>query len=71
MVGAIAAGLGFVVRLLASIVRALPGIVGPMVVVYGVWLVYEPAGWVVAGLVIWLWDIVTGTQLREGKQEDE
>lgn len=71
MVGAIAAGLGFVVRLLASIVRALPGIVGPMVVIYGVWLVYEPGGWIVAGLVIWLWDIVTNTQLRESKQGDE
>jgi hypothetical protein len=71
MVGAIAAGLGFTVRLLASLLRAAPGVVGPVIAIYGVWLVYRPAGYIVAGLVVWAVDIVASVPPRETPRGDK
>ena len=64
MVGAIAAGTGFVVRALLATLRALPGIMGPLLLVYGCWLLHEAAGYIVAGVVLWLADIVRGLPAR-------
>jgi len=68
---AIAAGLGYVIRLLLSILRALPGVVGPLAMVYGVWLLSRPAGYIVAGLVLWAWDVLPELLARRNKAETE
>jgi ABC-type Fe3+ transport system permease subunit len=71
MVGAIAAGLGWTARFLATLLRALPGVIGPVAVVYGVWAIYGPAGWIAAGLVLWAWDVLPELLARKSKQEGE
>ncbi len=69
MVGAIAAGLGYTVRALLALLRVLPGIVGPVVAVYGVWLLSRPAGYIAGGLVLWAADVVSSRPAPEPKQE--
>lgn len=71
MTAAIAAGLGYVIRLFLSIARALPGVVGPLAMVYGVWLLSRPAGYIVAGLVLWAWDVLPALLASKIKQESE
>lgn len=71
MTAAIAAGLGYVIRLLLSILRVLPGVVGPLAVVYGVWLLSQPAGYIVAGLVLWAWDVLPALLAKKTKPEGE
>jgi hypothetical protein len=71
MTAAIAAGLGYVIRLFLSIVRVLPGVVGPLAMVYGVWLLSQPAGYIVAGLVLWAWDVLPTLLASKVKQGSE
>jgi hypothetical protein len=71
MVGTVAAGLGYLVRGLLAFLRTTPGIVGPVAIVYGVWSIYEPAGWVVAGLVLWAFDILSSRQAPKPERGDE
>lgn len=71
MVGTVAAGLGYLIRGLLSFLRTLPGIVGPVVLVYGFWLIYEPAGWIVGGLALWAFDILTSRPAPKPERGDE
>jgi hypothetical protein len=54
MAGALAAGLGYLARFLLTLGRAALGASGPGMVIYGVSLIYVPAGWIVAGIFVLL-----------------
>lgn len=55
MVGAIAAGLGYVARAILALLRVLIGASGPLLVTYGAWLIYQPAAYIVAGgFILWM-----------------
>lgn len=60
MAGRIAEWLGRTLRALlvfgAPVGRALPGAAAPCLLIYGVALIYPPAGWIVAGLLLFLVD---------------
>lgn len=60
MVEAIAAGLGHTLRALLIFFRALPGLIGPLVVVGGVWMLNHPAAYILAGLILWAADLRMG-----------
>lgn len=36
--------------------RSIPGVVGPLMVVYGLYLVWPPLAWIAAGSLVWLFD---------------
>jgi len=58
--GAVAASLGYLLRLLLNSLRVLPGVVGPLAVVYGVWL-YDPRiACILGGLILWAADLRIG-----------
>lgn len=40
--------------------RSGPGIAGPVLCAYGVWEIYQPAGWITAGGILWLYDLHSG-----------
>jgi hypothetical protein len=40
-------------------VRAVPALAGLLLLSYGVWLVFPPAGWIAAGVLV-LADVVAG-----------
>lgn len=57
VVEAIATGFGHALRGLLIFLRILPGIVGPLVVVYGVWMLNHAAAVILAGLILWAADL--------------
>lgn len=71
MIEAIAAGAGYTLRALLVLFRLLPGIVGPISVLAGVWLLSDwPVGHaiavILAGLILWAVDLqIPG--IRRGK----
>jgi hypothetical protein len=71
MVGAVASGLGYLVRALLVLLRSLPGIVGPLLVIYGVDLIYRPAGWIVAGLMVWALDVIGSAPVKRTERSTE
>jgi len=36
--------------------RSVPGVVGPLMILYGLYLVWTPMPWLAAGLLVWLLD---------------
>src|SRR5690606_15318100 len=50
VIGDVAAGLGHALRWGRKVATPLPGLAAPVVVLYGVWQVYQPAAWILAGL---------------------
>ena len=57
VVGALAAFLGVFVRWLIILLRMAPGVVGPVAIVYGVWM-YDPRPAVIlGGVILWLADL--------------
>jgi hypothetical protein len=69
MVEAIAAGFGHTLRLLLVLFRALPGLVGPVAIVGGVWFIYWPAALIVAGVILVLADLRIGLPATRGKDD--
>lgn len=55
-VGNVAAGLGHLARWARSVVPVIPGVAAPVVALYGIWQIYQPAAWIVAGLVLYAVD---------------
>jgi hypothetical protein len=51
-IGELAAGVGHLVRLLWVLVGWVPVAAGPALVLYGTWLIYHPACYILAGLAI-------------------
>jgi hypothetical protein len=60
VVGQIAAGLGYTVRALLSFLRVLPGLVGPVAVVIGIWLFDYRIALIVAGAILVVADLRIG-----------
>lgn len=56
MVAAVAAGAGHALRAARRVVMVTPGVAGPLLVSYGAWLAWPPAGFVVAGVFLLLLD---------------
>lgn len=69
MVEAIAAGFGHTLRLLLVLIRMLPGLVGPVAIVAGVWFIFWPAALIVAGVILILADLRIGIPTTRGKDE--
>lgn len=70
MVETVAAGLGHLIRLLLILLRMLPGIIGPITAITGVWMLNHPAAYILAGLVLWAADLRIGS-IRPGRKETE
>lgn len=68
MVEAIAAGLGHTLRFLLMLIRTLPGLVGPIALVYGVWLFDYRAAIIAGGVILWLADLRIG-RIRPAPEE--
>lgn len=41
---------------LGTLGRSGPGVAGPALCAFGVWEIYHPAGYIVAGAILWLYD---------------
>lgn len=54
--GALAALLGYIARLVVGLVKVLPGLVGPALIVIGVSMFSIPAAVIVAGIALLLLD---------------
>lgn len=70
MVETIAAGLGHSIRMLLVLVRALPGIVGPLVILYGVWMFDYRLALILGGVALLAADLRIGRirpQPEDGK----
>lgn len=50
-VGQVAALFGHVVRFVLLLVSAIPYAAGPLLIIYGAWSIYHPAGIIVAGVL--------------------
>lgn len=68
MVEAIATGLGLTLRALLTLLRALPGLAGPVAVVYGIWLFDYRVALVVGGLILILADLRVGLARPQAKE---
>lgn len=54
VVGGAAAFLGHLVRWVVLMLRIIPLVAAPLLVVYGVWLLSEPAAYIVAGVIVFV-----------------
>lgn len=52
----LAVWLGTVLRGAIWAARYAPGVLAPVLVTYGVWQIYAPAGWISAGVILWAVD---------------
>lgn len=48
------------------VVRALPGVLGLVLASFGAWLVFEPAGFITAGVLLLADRVATARQARPG-----
>jgi hypothetical protein len=63
---ALVAAAGPVGRLLVIVTLLLPGLVGLLLVSYGAWLVYPPAGYVTAGALLLADRVATARRTARG-----
>lgn len=70
MVEALAAGLGYTLRFLLSAIRALPGLVGPAAIVFGLWFYDYRLAIIVGGVILWLADLLIGQSRPRAKPTD-
>lgn len=68
MVEAIAAGLGHTLRVLLGLLRSLPGLIGPIAIVAGVWMIYRPAALILCGVILILADLRIGSTQRKPEE---
>ena len=55
LTGALAAAAGHTLRVARRLAVNVPGVAGPLLMAYGAWLAWSPAGFVVAGaFLLWL-----------------
>lgn len=45
---------GYLARILLYLVNLLPVVMAPILVIYGAFLIYKPAGYIVTGLILFL-----------------
>lgn len=65
----VAAAAGSGARWLLAVLVALRGLAGLLLVAYGAWLAYEPAGFVVLGLGVLADRVADDRKAREGRPE--
>lgn len=70
MVEAIAAGLGYTLRMLAILLRSLPGVAGPIGLVFGIWLFDYRMAIIVGSLILIVADLRIGL-LRTKPEADK
>ncbi|KEY58496.1 hypothetical protein [Serratia sp. DD3] len=54
---------------LITALSVLVGVAGVLLLTYGVWLIYQPAGFVVAGLLCLLWSWLVSKMFNPAKPD--